>query len=236
LLLQNRAGCGASRAPVSRANSREIEGRSLVGEDRTMEQVFRDAYWRNIWGDPESVSGPGSGLVRTAPFRDQIPQLLTELGATSLLDAGCGDFNWMKEVSLPLERYVGIDIVPELIDHNRQQYSEAKRSFIQGDIVRTELPRVDVILCRDCLVHLSFEHAWMALRNFQRSRSCYLLATTFVELTDNVDIETGGWRRLNLERPPFSFPSPEKCIDEKCPRPGGEDKQLALWRLDSIPD
>jgi SAM-dependent methyltransferase len=201
-----------------------------------MKQVFRDAYRRNIWGDPESVSGPGSGLVRTAPFRDQISQLLTELGATSLLDAGCGDFNWMKEVSLPLERYVGIDIVPELIDHNRQKYSEARRIFIQGDIVRTELPRVDVILCRDCLVHFSFEHAWMALRNFKRSRSCYLLATTFDEFMDNVDIETGGWRRLNLERPPFGFPSPEKWIDEKCPRPGGEDKRLALWRLDGIPD
>jgi hypothetical protein len=142
----------------------------------------------------------------------------------------------MKEIWLPLERYVGIDVVPELIDHNRQKHSEAKRIFMHGDIVRTELPQVDVILCRDCLVHFSFEHAWMALRNFKRSRSCYLLATTFVELTDNVDIETGGWRRLNLERPPFSFPSPEKWIDEKCPRPGGEDKRLALWRLDSIPD
>jgi len=200
-----------------------------------MEQVFRRAYKDNIWGDPESVSGPGSGLIRTASFRDQIPQLLNELGASSLLDAGCGDFNWMKEVSLPVEQYYGIDIVPELVAHTSQRYGEVKRSFIHGDILRAELPRVDVILCRDCLVHFSFKDAWMALRNFKRSRSCYLLTTTFIEFWDNIEIETGGWRRLNLQRPPFSFPPPEKSIDEKCPHPGGADKRLALWRLEDIP-
>ncbi len=199
-----------------------------------MEKVFQHAYRHNIWGDPESVSGPGSGLFRTESFRDQIPALLNELGANSLLDAGCGDFNWMKEVSLPVEQYVGIDIVPELIAHNRQRYTEVKRSFIHGDILRAELPRVDIILCRDCLVHFSFKDAWMALRNFKRSRSCYLLTTTFIEFPDNVEIETGGWRRLNLEQAPFSFPPPEKLIDEKCPHPGGEDKRLALWRLENI--
>jgi SAM-dependent methyltransferase len=199
-----------------------------------MEQVFRQAYRHNIWGDPESVSGPGSGLVRTASFRDQIPQLLNDLGARSLLDAGCGDFNWMKEVSLSVEQYFGIDIVPELIVHNRQRYSDVKRTFIHGDIRGADLPQVDVILCRDCLVHFSFKDARTALRNFKRSRSCYLLTTTFVEFPDNIEIETGGWRRLNLERPPFGFPPPEKSIDEKCPHPGGADKRLALWRLNDI--
>src|SRR5438128_4830907 len=121
-----------------------------------MEDVFRHAYRHNIWGDPESVSGAGSGLFRTSSFRDQIPQLLNELGARSLLDAGCGDFNWMKEISFPVERYIGIDIVPELVSHNGQRYSDAKRSFIHGDVARDKLPRADVILCRDCLVHFSF--------------------------------------------------------------------------------
>jgi SAM-dependent methyltransferase len=213
----------------------EFEGDGYLWEDCAMEQVFRQAYQRNIWGDPESVSGPGSGVARTASFRDQIPRLLNELGANSLLDAGCGDFNWMKEVSLPVEQYVGIDVVPELIAHNGQRYNEATRRFMHGDILRAELPRVDVILCRDCLVHFSFEDVWTALRNFKRSGSSYVLATTFTEFSDNVDIETGGWRRLNLEQAPFNFPPPEKSIDEKCPHPGGEDKRLALWRLKDIP-
>ncbi len=203
-----------------------------------MEQIFRHAYQRNIWGDPESASGPGSGLIRTATFRDQIPQLLTELGASSLLDAGCGDFNWMKELELPVRQYIGIDIVPELIARNTQNYSGGGRSFVHGNIVDDALPRMDVILCRDCLVHFCFADAWAALRNFKRSRSRYLLTTTFIEFPNNFDIGTGGWRQLNLQRPPFGFPPPEKSIDEKCLHTGGiyADKRLALWRLEDITD
>src|SRR6266478_8168926 len=117
-----------------------------------MEQIFRQAYRDNIWGDPESVSGPGSGLVRTLAFRDQIAKLLIELRAKSLPDAGCGDFNWMKEIQLPIERYVGIDIVPELIAKNQTDYKAPGRLFIHRDIARDDLPRSDLILCRDCLV------------------------------------------------------------------------------------
>ena len=84
-----------------------------------MEKIFRDVYRNNIWGDPETVSGHGSGVARTAAFRDQFANLLIELGTRSLLDAGCGDFNWMKEVQLPIERYFGVDVVPELIAKNQ---------------------------------------------------------------------------------------------------------------------
>ena len=201
-----------------------------------MQQVFQNTYRGNIWGDPESVSGPGSGLARTEAFRDQIPPLLEELGARSLIDAGCGDFNWMKELRLPLEWYLGLEIVPELALRNREAYSDGTRSFVHGNIARDELPRADVILCRDCLVHFSFEDLWSALRNFKKSGSVYLLATTFVEHRINPDIETGGWRPLNMERPPLGFPAPLKTIDEKCLHTGGiyADKRLALWRLADI--
>jgi SAM-dependent methyltransferase len=125
-----------------------------------MERIFRQVYRDNAWGDPESISGPGSGLIRTEAFRDQISQLLSELGARSLLDAGCGDFNWMKELELPVEQYFGMDVVPELITRNWQEYNDGKKSFQHGNIARDELPRVDVILCRDCLVHFSFADLW----------------------------------------------------------------------------
>ena len=198
-----------------------------------MEQVFRHAYQNNIWGDPESVSGPGSGLARTASFRDSIPPLMDELGARTLLDAGCGDFNWMKEIR-PAAHYFGIDVVPELVAHNRQRYAGDRRTFIHGDITRDALPRADIVLCRDCLVHFSFGDAWAAIRNFKNSGSRFLLATTFIEFMGNSDIETGGWRRLNMQRPPFDFPAPLRLIDEHCPHPGATDKRLALWTLDDV--
>ena len=202
-----------------------------------MERAFRDAYLGNIWGDPESVSGPGSGVARTAAFRDEIPPLLGELGATSLLDAGCGDFNWMRLVALPVERYLGIDVVPELVERNLRRHADIKHAFLLADFTRAALPKMDVILCRDCLVHFAFADIRAALGNFARSGARWLLTTTFIDpRRENTDIATGDWRPLNLQRPPFDFPAPERMIDERCLHTGGiyVDKRLALWRLDEL--
>jgi len=201
-----------------------------------MKDIFSDIYHRRAWGGEESVSGPGSGLLRTSVFRDEIPILLKEINVTSLLDAGCGDFNWMKELKVDLDRYIGIDIVPELVDTNQQKYGNEIRSFINLDITKDELPRAEAVLCRDCLVHFSFEDAFATIRNFKKSKSRYLLTTTFVGLVENAEIKTGEWRRLNLQMPPFSFPKPLKLIDERCTHTGGifADKRLGLWELESI--
>jgi SAM-dependent methyltransferase len=201
-----------------------------------MEKIFSDIYHRWAWGGEESVSGPGSGVLRTSVFRDEIAILFSNLRVRSLLDAGCGDFNWMKELRFGFGKYIGVDIVPELIDTNAQKYGNEIRTFINVDITTDELPQTDAILCRDCLVHFSFADALAAIRNFKKSKSRYLLATTFVEFSENADIRTGEWRQLNLQRPPFNFPEPLKVIDEKCTHSGRifADKRLGLWELASI--
>ena len=99
------------------------------------------------------------------------------------------------------------------------------------------LPSADLLLCRDCLVHLSFQDAGQALANIRRSTIGYLLTTTFPGEADNQDIVTGDWRPLNLERPPFSFPAPLDRIKEGCTEAGGRfgDKSLALWAVADLP-
>jgi len=141
----------------------------------------------------------------------------------------------MREVQ-PIEQYLGIDIVPELIVHCREKYSAGRRTFMHGDITRDALPRADVILCRDCLVHFSFKDIFAAIDNFKKSQSRYLLATTFIAFSENLDVATGEWRRLNMELHPFNFPPPDRLIDEYCPHPDGADKRLGLWRLENVPD
>ena len=198
-----------------------------------MKEVFSNIYHHNLWGDPESLSGPGSTLSRASAFSDQLALLLRTINAHSMLDAPCGDFNWMKETNLSLDRYIGADIVPEIVEANQRRYTSSTLTFIELDIAADELPAVDVILCRDCLVHFSFEDAMSTIRNFKRSKSIYLLTTTFTQFPANVDIPTGGWRQINLEIQPFNFPRPIGLIDEKCSHSGGiyADKHLALWRL-----
>jgi glycosyl transferase family 4 len=201
-----------------------------------MEQVFSDIYRRRAWGeDCESVSGPGSSVACTFSFRDSIPVLLNEIKARTLLDAGCGDFNWMKLIQLDLE-YFGVDVVPELIAVNQLLYGNATRTFINLDLSRDSLPKTDIILSRDCLVHFSFQDIFATLKNFRASHTTHLLTTTFSGIEANVDLETGGWRYLDLQMPPFNFPEPVKLIEERRIDSGGVTvvKYLGLWALRDI--
>lgn len=185
----------------------------------------------------ESVSGPGSSLAQTTEIRQRLPLLLQSIGAMSFLDAPCGDFHWMKHVGLGVKEYTGVDILQNLIEANQQRFSGNGRGFLRLDLTSDALPRADVILCRDCLVHFSFHDVLRTLANFKRSGSRYLLTTTFPRRTANADIPTGGWRPINLELAPFHFPPPLRIINERCTEDGGSyaDKSLGLWKFSDLP-
>jgi hypothetical protein len=201
-----------------------------------IQQVFDHLFQENRARGQESLSGTGSTLAQTIEIRQRLPLLLQHIGARSLLDAACGDFNWMKQVFLGIDSYTGVDILEELIVRNRENYGNPSRNFEVRDITRDFLPQTDVILCRDCLGHFNFEVIRRTLLNFRRSGARYLLTTTFPQVRTNSDIEIGSWQPINLEREPFLFPKPLALINEKCTEAGGRyaDKSLGLWLLSEI--
>lgn len=203
---------------------------------RDRRDVFRRIFDLNLWGNNESISGEGSNLERTAVIRAALPALVARHDVRSMVDAPCGDFFWMQHVPLAAD-YVGADILPALIAANNEQYATPHRRFIVCDLVEETLPRADLILCRDCLVHLSYQETRHALDNFKRSGATWLLTTTFSWPRDNRDIATGDWRPINLERPPYRFPPPAEVLNEGCDEDGGiyADKSLGLWRLADLP-
>jgi SAM-dependent methyltransferase len=199
-----------------------------------IEQLFTDYYRNNTFQGTESRSGQGSTVIQTEEVRRQLPLFIKAAGVKSVLDIPCGDFNWMKHVDLGVE-YIGADIVRELIASN-QIYATGTRSFVHLDLLTSDLPRVDLILCRDCLVHFAFEDVKLAVANMKRSGSTYLLTTTFTGRMANAVIVTGEWTPRNLELEPLSFPKPLSVINEKCTEffPRFTDKSLGLWRLSDL--
>jgi hypothetical protein len=193
----------------------------------------------NLWSAATSVSGLGSEDRATAAIREALPALLRQLGARSLLDAPCGDAGWIGRMKLNID-YTGIDIVPSLIEANRERVARGELSgrFLVADITRDDLPRADVILCRDCLVHLSFQNIDRAVARFRANGAQFLLVTTFPEWDINHDCEDGDWRALNMTGAPLNWPQPRELIDERCEEGDGgwRDKSLGLWRLDELPD
>src|SRR5260370_31795302 len=97
------------------------------------------------WGSAVGVSWS----IGEAP-----PQLLHDLGAQSLTDAGCGDFNWMRTVDLPGIKYIGVDVVSDLIERNRRGYGREERSFLVAGTTKDRLPPPDVVFCPPCPINL----------------------------------------------------------------------------------
>jgi len=201
-----------------------------------IESRFTNIFFKNGWGDENSLSGTGSNLVETEIVRQALEKLIKDLKIKTILDIPCGDFFWMKLVDLGEVQYVGADIVKPLIELNKTNYEGANRKFCQLDLIKDNLPTADLVICRDCLVHLSFEDIFKSIKNIKRSGSVYLLTTTFNKHTENGDIVTGRWRPLNLEMAPFNFPKPTLSVNEGC-HEGDQfsDKTLALWRLSDLP-
>ncbi|MDR0788185.1 MAG: glycosyltransferase [Gemmatimonadota bacterium] len=239
-LIRESAKAAAEKPSGERAGGEElpIDATSLIPNEtkrsaaafRSMGRVYQS------YGD-ESVSGPGSSLESTGEIRMRLPLLLETLGVRSILDAPCGDYNWMQTVRLGIEEYFGVDVLPEVIARNQRHYGGNGRQFRCVDLRKDPLPRAELIFCRDLLVHLSFEECAQVLRNFRTTGAKYLVTTTFTNPRVNEDTSGGAWRTLNLELAPFHFPPPALKIMELCREGGGRymDKALGVWELASVP-
>jgi hypothetical protein len=225
----------SERPPVLAQQRFAAARKSFAGLD--LAQRFRRIHDTSLWKAASSVSGVGSEMDETAALRAELPRLLARLGITSLLDAPCGDAGWINTADLGV-RYAGVDIVPALVESlwTRAAVGEIGGEYRCADITRDSLARCDAVLCRDCLVHLSFANIGRAVANFKASGAAWLIATTFPGWQTNRECEDGDWRALNFERAPFSWGTPVELLNENCTEAGGgwRDKSLGVWRLAEI--
>jgi hypothetical protein len=178
--------------------------------------------------------GGGSTLAYTEQLRSHMPPLWRELGIQSMLDAPCGDFAWMSLVVDQLGcEYRGADIVPELIEHNRDHWPQYQ--WQELDITQDPLGSADLLFCRDCLFHLSETSIDLVVRNWLRSGIPWLVTTHYLPgHWSNCAIEDGGFRPLRMTEPPFLWPEPRYSLPD-----GPVDhtvRHQAVWhRADWIP-
>lgn len=200
----------------------------LLNTDQT-EQVFTSYYQKGTYWTGETFCGWGSSMFATRIVRQELPKIFEQFQIKSMLDIPCGDFHWMKNVPLDLE-YIGADIVKKLVEENKRKYETDKREFLYLDIIKDDLPQVDLIFCRDCLIHLSNAQVLNALKNIKRSGSTYLMTTCYLGTKKNTDIKVGGFHPLNLLIEPFNLPRPIFILNERIER----DKNLVLWKIEDI--
>jgi hypothetical protein len=178
-----------------------------------------------VGGLPETRCGGGSTMEATKNVRAHLLGLLRDYGVKTLLDAPCGDCNWIAHTDLAGIRYIGIDFDAEHVA------AATVRGFnaMLGDIVNGHLPAADMMLCRDFLQHLPTAQVRQTIQNFKASNIPWLLATSH-ETSQNDDIERAGdFRPLNLMVRPLGFPDPVEKIED------GPRRILGLWRREDVP-
>ncbi|MFT4300204.1 MAG: class I SAM-dependent methyltransferase [Desulfovibrio sp.] len=194
---------------------------------------FDQIYHCGGFGGNESCSGTGSSLQQTEKLRTELQKIFFKYSIKSVLDIPCGDCHWISSMDFTDIAYTGGDIVADLIEKNKIKFGR-KFSFLLLDLCRGPLPAADMLLTRDCFVHLSFEEIAKALTTIRNSDIHYFSATTFTSCTENYDLDQNTrWRPLNLCLPPFNFPAPTDLINENCTENAGQyqDKCLAIWEI-----
>jgi len=199
-----------------------------------MTAIFSDIYKGGAWvvdKDQDSLSGEGSTFAATSNLSSHLSGFLRDVGCRKLVDIGCGDFNWMRNLEGDFD-YIGIDVVPHIIEINKAKYANDRRQFICMDATSERVAAGDVAVCREVLFHLSFEDALKVLRNIKDAGFKYVLITTEQSVWFNSDIRNGDYRRVNLSKAPFRFPKPYAELPDDKVREG---RVLAAWPGGSLP-
>lgn len=202
---------------------------------QTNKDIFSNIYSNNEWncGDDraEPSSGPGSSLEYTEKLRTNLLIILLRFNVKTFLDAGCGDLTWMGPMLNKINtRYIGVDVVDMLINEHKKKFPDTE--FHVKDITTDALPMADMMMCRDCLFHMSNEDIFKTLRNFLNSNIKYLFTTTHVTDHANYDIQTGTFRILNLLDQPFNFPTPLYSIDDTYGN--HPQRNMAVWSREQL--
>lgn len=174
----------------------------------TTEAVFTDIYLKNSWGCKESRSGPSASLERTTALRTALPGLFSELGIQSILDCGCGDWNWMRQVDLTGIQYLGCDIIQPLVQTLQETFSAPTVNFQVLNLLQDPPDTADLWLARDLCCLFSSEDIWKFFQQFLDSESNYLAITSIENEEQYQETLTGSWIPLNLRAAPFSMPPP----------------------------
>jgi SAM-dependent methyltransferase len=180
-------------------------------------ETFRRVYQSKAWGSngEEFCSGAGSGGAAADLYCDAVIDFIRDYHVRSIVDLGCGDFAIGRRiVEATGVQYTGVDVVPELVEHNQRRVQDPRVSFLCADITCAPLPQADLCLIRQVLQHLSNAEISNVLAN--------IVSFPQVLVSEDVPIRPSSFNRdkphgpdvrayygsgVYLDQPPFSKPA-----------------------------
>lgn len=165
--------------------------------------IFEKIYAENSW-----VFGSGHGSLPkvTKNYRAFLEMFIRENNILHVIDYGCGDWQFSKLINWGKTKYTGIDIVQSVVDHNNDVFGSQNVSFIKAPSKHTELPKGDLLICKDVLQHWPNKNVQSFVDNVLPKYKYVLITNCITPAEDvNTDIKMGGFRPLDLRAKPFGI-------------------------------
>ena len=186
-------------------------------------EIFEEVYRNGTWGDG---SGTGSSEAVTRPYREFIEDFLRRHQVRTVVDVGCGDWQFSRHVAWGDVRYLGLDISPTALSRARR-FESGQITFREGDARRDPLPEADLLVAKDVLQHWSNDDILEFLPRLPAFRFALItngFPTARLDRTNQPRKASAGYRPIDLAAPPFSLQG-RYVLDYM----GDEPKRVFLW-------
>lgn len=196
-----------------------------MNDGECRKNIFTKICNNHSWGGM-SKSGPGSDVKNIMVYCDIVDRFLDKFyydGAKIVGEIGCGDWSTTAKLNLSkYDSYIGIDIVPSMVFENMRKYGDSKHRFLCIDAVVEDIPKVDVLIIKDVLQHLSINSIFAILNKILVSTKYAIITNDIKKEKRNImfktfecwrpihdrgvlneNIKDGGTRPLDLKKEPF---------------------------------
>jgi SAM-dependent methyltransferase len=166
--------------------------------------IFEHIYRNDLW---HGGSGPGSLPSVNRPYVRFLQSFLRHNKIGSVVDLGCGDWQFSRRIDWGNARYLGLDVVPHVLDSNRRRFGRPGVEFSASPEDVDDIPGGDLLLIKDVFQHISNAKVQAYAKVFPRFS--YALVTNCIQKSRhlmNTDIADGGFRPVDLRLPPFALP------------------------------
>jgi SAM-dependent methyltransferase len=187
---------------------------------KTVQEVFTDIYQNKKWGGKRKqfFSGDGSTEDVIQPYVQSIIDFLkTEaVDRPKVIDLGCGDFEVGKHLIPYCSAYIGVDIVPTLIERHQCSGYGDHVTFSCMNIIDDPLPSGDICILRQVLQHLANAEIAKIVPKLEQYKVVFITEhypSDNPQIVPNKDMVHGSGMRLYansgvyLNHPPFNVPA-----------------------------
>lgn len=170
----------------------------------SVQKTFSEIYADGVWG---KGSGPGSSGSDTIGYRRFLQEFLLWNHIESVVDVGCGDWQFSRFMDWTGIDYTGFDVVESVIEDNRARFAQDNVHFELSDGRFDALPQADLLIVKDVLQHLDTRRIREFLGAAERFGLTLVTNTVDPASHTNAIIKNGEFRPVDLRLKPFYVPT-----------------------------